>query len=128
MKTPLPEAIDKYSILKLKMERLPKDDRLAVVERELNYYKAVIDAYRHEDGIDVKQEWVDALYDVNGRCWDLEAAIRQGRDDELGLAEIGRRTILLRDMNKERIAAKNRIAEETGMDFFEIKVDHASEI
>jgi len=127
MKTPLPEAIDKLSILMLKRERLLNDDQKQSVEREYQYYLAVIDAYRKEDGIDVKQEWIDSLHEANGKCWDLEAAIRQGRDAELGLEEVGRRAIELRDLNKVRIAAKNRIAEECGMDFFEVKADHASE-
>jgi len=127
MKTPLPEAIDKLTILMLKKERLPDNDQKRSVEREFDYYNAVIEAYKTEDGIDVKQKWIDDLYEANGKCWDLEAAIRQGRDAELGLEEVGRRAIQLRDLNKLRIEAKNRIAEETGMDFFEVKVDHASE-
>jgi len=126
MKTPLPEAIDKLSILMLKRERLLDAAQKQSVEREYQYYVAVLDAYR-KDGVDVKQEWIDDLYKANGKCWDLEAAIRQGRDAELGLEEVGRRAIELRDLNKIRIAAKNRIAEECGMDFFEVKVDHASE-
>lgn len=126
MKTPLPEAIDKLTILMLKKERLPESNERLSVEREYQYYLAVIDAYRADDGIDVKQEWIDDLYVANGKCWDLEAAIRQGRDAELGLEEVGRRAIQLRDLNKIRIEAKNRIAEQTGMDFFEVKVDHAS--
>jgi hypothetical protein len=126
MKTPLPEAVDKLTILMLKRERLLDDAQKQSVEREYQYYLAVLDAYR-KDGIDVKQEWTDDLYKANGKCWDLEAAIRQGRDAELGLEEVGRRAIQLRDLNKIRIAAKNRIAEECGMDFFEVKVDHASE-
>lgn len=127
MKTPLPEAIDKLTILMLKRERLLDDAQKQSVEREYQYYLAVIDAYRNDDGIDVQQRWIDDLHEANGKCWDLEAAIRQGRDAELGLEEVGRRAIQLRDLNKIRIAAKNRIAEECGMDFFEVKVDHASE-
>lgn len=126
MKTPLPEAIDKLTILMLKRERLPDSPERASVEREYDYYNAVLEAYRTEDGIDIKQSWIDDLYVANGHCWDLEAAIRQGRDAELGLEEVGRRAIELRDLNKIRIAAKNRIAEECGLDFFEVKVDHAS--
>jgi len=125
MKTPLPEAIDKLSILMLKRERLPDDEQRRSVQREYEYYLAVIEAYR-ADGLEVKQEWIDGLYEINGKCWDIEASIRQGRDEELGLEEIGRRAIALRDLNKIRIERKNRVAEEIGMDFFEVKVNHAS--
>ncbi len=127
MKTPLPEAIDKLSILILKRDRLPTEEQRKSVEREYEYYKAVIDAYRNEDGIDVKEEWIDGLVEINGKCWDIEAAIRQGRDEELGFEEIGRRAIQLRDLNRIRIERKNRVAEEIGMDFFEVKGDHASQ-
>jgi len=124
LRVPLPEALDKYSILTLKMERLP-DDQRKIIEKEFNFYKAVIDEYRKE--LDFKEEWIEKLHEINGRCWDLEAAIRSGKDGELSLEEIGRRTLVLRDYNKERIAQKNKVAEEIGLDFFEIKIDHASE-
>lgn len=125
LRTPLPEALDKLSILTLKLERLPDDTNRPMIQREWDFYTKVAESYR-ADGVVYKDVWLAELIDINGRCWDLEAAIRQGRDAALGLEEVGRRTILLRDMNKERIAIKNKIAEETGMDFFEIKVNHAS--
>ncbi|OGG70370.1 hypothetical protein A3F27_00585 [Candidatus Kaiserbacteria bacterium RIFCSPHIGHO2_12_FULL_53_13] len=127
LKTPLPEAIDKFSILTLKLERLPANepDRL-MIEKEYAFYGKVIDAYR-EEGVAVKDEWIADMVDINGQCWDLEAAIRQGRDQELGLEEVGRRALALRDLNKIRIARKNNIAQKIGLDFFEIKVDHASQ-
>ena len=126
MMTPLPEAMDKLSILTLKLERLPNDVNRAMVEKEHAFYKKVIDLYK-EEGVDVKDEWLAGMIDINGQCWDLEAAIRQGRDSELGLEEVGRRTIILRDLNKIRIERKNKIASDVGLDFFEIKVDHASQ-
>lgn len=126
MKTPLPEALDKLSILMLKMERLPDEQVRAMVKREHDFYLAVVNAYK-KDGVEVKDEWLQGLYEVNGRCWDIESAIRQGRDDELGFEEIGRRAVQLRDLNRERIALKNRVAQDIGIDFFEIKIDHASE-
>lgn len=123
--TPLPEALDKLSILTLKLERLPDEAAKEVVRREHAFYAAVVDAYK-ANGIEVKNEWLAGLIEANGKCWDIEAAIRQGRDDELGFEEIGRRAVKLRDLNKERIALKNKVAEEIGIDFFEIKTDHAS--
>lgn len=126
MKTPLPEALDKLSILTLKLQRLPNDVNRPVVEREFAFYKKIVDLYK-EDGVDVKDEWLAGMIDINGQCWDLEAAIRQGRDDELGLEEVGRRALKLRDLNKIRIERKNEIAKDSGLDFFEIKVDHASQ-
>jgi hypothetical protein len=127
MKPPLPEVMDKLSILMLKSDRLPANDpSRASVEKERAFYEKVLDLYRAE-GVPVKKEWLEGMVEINGRCWDLEAAIRQGRDEELGLEEVGRRALILRDLNKIRIERKNNIAKECGLDFFEIKVDHASQ-
>lgn len=122
LKTPLPEAIDKLSILLLKRERCDKKD-LPIVEKEYAFYKKVVDSYRDDDGIDIKQEWIDDLKKNNGTAWDMEADIRQGRENGLGLEEVGRRAIILRDVNKVRIALKKKIADEAGLDFYEIKTE-----
>lgn len=115
MEMPLSELIDRYTILKLKSERTDLDvlDQLALYKNEI---PENLNAY------------VDQLYDINGKCWDLEAAIRQGKEEELGLAEVGRRTIILRDMNKIRVKIKNDITEITGQGIKEIKRNHASEV
>ena len=63
------------------------------------------------------------MIEINGRIWDLESAIRM--TDSLPLEEIGRRTIQIRNINRERIAMKNKIAE-LFEEFQEIKVDHPS--
>lgn len=126
LRPPIPEALDKLSILILKLDRLPNDQGREAVQREHAFYTAVIHSYLQDD-FTVYEEWLDMLIEINGRCWDLEAAIRQGKDANLGLEEIGRRSLKIREVNKERIAYKNKIAEELGMDFFEVKIDHASE-
>ena len=126
MKTPLPEALEKIAILTLKLERLPGDEERPYVKREHDFYTAVIDLYRLE-GVAVDERWLQDLVAINGRIWDVEASIRQGHDAELGLEEIGRRALKIRTINKERIEYKNKVARELGMDFFEIKIDHASE-
>lgn len=126
LRPPIPEALDKLSILTLKLDRLPRDSERGAIEREHAFYTAVIKSYL-DDGITVYEHWLDALIEINGRIWDMESAIRQGKDAQLGLEEIGRRSIKIRETNKERVAYKNKIAEELGMDFFEVKVNHASE-
>lgn len=127
MEIPLADVIDRYTILKLKSERLTAEQRKfePILNRELLAYEQALMDYRQR-GISVKQEWVDELYNINGNCWDLEAAIRQGKEEELGLEEVGRRAILIRDVNRQRIAVKNLIAKETGLGFLEIKINHAS--
>jgi hypothetical protein len=125
LRTPLPEALDRLSILSLKLEHVTDEQKKSVVKREYDYYVHVVESYRLS-GLVVKDEWLKGLIDVNRRCWDMEDAIREGQEGRLGLEEVGRRALELRNMNKERIALKQHIAQETGMDFFEIKVNHAS--
>jgi hypothetical protein len=92
---------------------------------------AELDAYRHEfraywaiPGVD---DVVMDLFLANAAIWQLEWQVRQGREGELGLEEVGRRALAIRDHNAERIRLKNRIADLTGSPFREWKTAHASE-
>jgi len=78
-------------------------------------------------GVQIKKEWLQELYEINKNQWDLEADLRNGNEEKLGLEEIGRRAIAIRNSNNKRVALKNKIAEETGIGFKDIKVDHISE-
>lgn len=68
---------------------------------------------------------------ANSKIWENEAAIRQtykndpANNKELTLEEIGRRTLIIRDHNKIRISAKNKINELFG-DMKDNKVNHQS--
>ena len=117
MQTPLSEIIDRYSILMLKNERLVDED----LKEELETYKKEIDFSKMGD-------FVKRLYEVNGTIWDLESDIRRGKEKELGLEEVGRRAIKLRDLNKIRISIKNEIVKFVGQGFIEVKINHASQI
>lgn len=125
MRTPLPEALDKLSILTLKLDRLGNHPNRSAVEREHAFYVAVVDLYRKDD-FEVKDTWLRTLMEINARIWDIEALIRQEREGEITLEEIGRRALQIRNINRERVEYKNKIAEELGIDFFEVKVNHAS--
>jgi transcription elongation factor Elf1 len=122
LKTPLPEAIEKVAITTLKLNGAPSDTERHALEKEFDFYTKVVDAYRAE-GVMVQDEWVEELKEINSEGWKMEADITQGREDTLGLAEVGRRAILLRDRNKIRIALKKEIANEAGLDFYEIKTE-----
>lgn len=118
---PLPEVADRYTIAKLKRERLGADQAdPAELERQVGYYA---------EGLDLSDDslaaLVEELYGINGRMWDAEYAIRNGQDEELGLEEIGRRALHIRDLNRERMAIKNRITELTGSGFREVKMNYA---
>jgi hypothetical protein len=68
--------------------------------------------------------WIADIIEANTRIWILESDIRNGKD--MPLEEVGRRALQIRDINRMRIEAKNKINEIFG-DYQEIKVNHASE-
>jgi len=121
MEMPLAEIVDRYTILKLKSQRIDRD----TFAKELSVFEAALLEFR-DRGFDIKEEWIQALLETNGRIWDLEADIRSGKEGKLGLEEVGRRAIAIRNINNERVAIKNRIAQHSGTGFLEKKVDHAS--
>lgn len=122
LKTPLAEAVEKVAILTLKLRGTVSPEERRSLEKEFHFYKRAVDAYR-EEGVAVKDEWIEGLKEINGTTWKMEMDITQGRESALGLEEVGRRAILLRDGNKIRIALKKKIADEAGLDFYEIKTE-----
>jgi hypothetical protein len=107
---PTSEIMDRFSILILKWIHG------ADVRDELR-------AYAKECPI------TDPLFDllrINFDIWQLESDIRKGKEGIIGLEEVGRRALAIRDKNRERINIKNTINASTKM-FSEVKVNHASE-
>ena len=122
MEMPLSEVLDRLSIVQLKIERIGESHLL--LEREA-LEKAVQDF--NKKGVNISESWLQQLIAINSQIWDLEADIRKGKEDELGLEEVGRRAILIRNKNKQRVAIKNKIIEKTGLGFKDVKMAHASE-
>lgn len=114
---PISEIADRYSICLLKSERLRNEN----IEAELNKLKEEISQFKNV------LSFVERLYEVNGKIWDLEADIRSGKEEKLGLEEVGRRAIMIRDLNKQRISIKNEMVECFNEGFSEIKINHASQ-
>lgn len=117
--TPIAEVADRYTIAKLKLERLPEEEcPKAELQRQVDFYAEGLD---HHDQI--LMTLVGELYRINGLMWDAEFAIRQGQDEGLGLDEIGRRALHIRDLNKERMAVKDEIVTHTGEGFKDCKMN-----
>lgn len=116
MKISIGDIADRYSICKLKNQRLNLDlsDELTQLENELIKY----------DGVTT---YVGELYEVNGLIWDLESDIRKGNEAILGLEEIGRRALKIRDYNNIRVSIKNKINSNYNEGFIEVKMNHGSE-
>ena len=117
MKMQIGEIADRYSILMLKSERTDLDVKL-----ELQAYKDAIHGYENID------MYIQKLKSINGRIWDLESDIRKGKENELGLEEVGKRAIMIRDINSERVACKNEITVYYTEGYIETKHTHASQI
>lgn len=62
---------------------------------------------------------------MNRLIWELENEMRNGGESRLGLEEVGRRAIKIRDFNKKRIEYKN-IINAIDRGFIERKVQHRS--
>ena len=127
MRYPLDELLDKRSIIQLKMERIPK--RSGELKEEYEDYTSAIIEYETEkitSPIDVV-EWHEELYKINGQIWDLEADIRSGKEGVLGLEEVGKRALAIRNLNSERILVKRDIVARTGIGYKDIKDNHASQ-
>lgn len=116
IKMSVSEISDRYSICLLKSERTTEDmtEELVLYKKELNNYLNIM-------------EYVDQLYNINAMIWNLESDIRQGKEEELGLEEVGRRALKIRDINKKRITIKNKIVDVYGEGFRDIKINHGSE-
>jgi len=67
------------------------------------------------------------LTQMNFEIWNLENEIRRHGTDKFTLEEIGRRAVLIRDLNRKRVQYKNKISELTKEGFKECKVQHRSQ-
>lgn len=116
MKMPISEIADRYSITLLKNERIEGVN----LTNELNIYREELNKYE-----DI-QNYLDRLYQINGEIWDLESDIRKGKENLLGLEEVGKRAIMIRGKNKIRVGIKNEMVEKYEEGFKDIKMNHAS--
>jgi hypothetical protein len=130
----LDDLIDRISILSVKKCKafgLEKKefDTLDVWE-ELLWEAVIKKMYEKVASFELKMtmvfDWRRRLVDVHNRIWDLEADIRAGKEGEIGLEEVGKRAIQIRDLNRERVAIRNEIVEMVGEGFKDIKVNHGS--
>jgi hypothetical protein len=88
---------------------------------EISYYGNELNTY---ENVDV---FVEKLYEINGKIWDLEATIRKGDEKFLSYFEIGEKALRIRDLNRERIKIKNEMVEKYKEGFKDIKINHGSE-
>lgn len=119
MKYPLADLLDRLSIIALKTERIKDPENF----KEYISLKEALTSYNFK----LTNSYLLKLKNINSKIWDLEADIRQEKEAELGLEEVGRRAIKIRQLNKKRIAIKNEITKKSNSGFIDIKKNHGSE-
>lgn len=120
---PICELCDRLTIAELKKKNLPDSEiNKEQLQKQIEYYAKGIDPY----DINLRNLIFD-LSEVNAKMWEAEHAIRKGLDEKLGLEEIGRRAIRIRNLNKQRVAIKNEITELVDQpEFLDCKMNHIS--
>jgi len=120
---PINELCDRLTIAQLKWHRLA-DDQIdkAELQKQIEYYETGIDKSNSQLGF-----LITDLHAINGKMWDAEYDIRKGLDGDLGLEEVGRRAVHIRNLNRTRVKVKNDIAELVGQaEFKDCKMNHIS--
>ena len=129
------EIFDRWTILRMKAEVSE-----GMVEEMKRYEAAAVrtmwsrpaDAPNDEAHVPKVFNLVLILMESNAKIWMLEASLRKefkedaAAQEELALDEIGRRAMMIRDINTRRVGAKNEIDVMYGVVPDE-KVDHASQ-
>lgn len=127
IEVPLGEIVDRYNILRLKMDRIDNltPDQIInekpFLKREIERHGHAIEGFCQKCA-DIDNELIQKLYDIHAELWNIESDIRQGKENLLGLEEVGRRAIAVRRINRERINIKNIIAEKSKTGFKEVKI------
>ena len=128
MQLPIADIFDRFVITSLKNDRLGINETF---EKQLSEYKQALEtAYEQldPDQKSIANKYLDQLKDINKTIWDLEYEIRSGKEGGLGLEEIGRRALLIRNHNGHRAIVKNGICTLLKQDQYkDIKVDHIAE-
>ena len=120
MEMPIGDVADRLTILLQKFIHGRQADRCWEIQAELHDCLLAL-------GIDAKLvSALLALLNANVTIWWLETDLRNGKEGALPLEEVGRRAIQIRNINQERITAKNAVAELYGDHRREVKLNHAS--
>ena len=103
------EMIDQSCICYLKylnansMEHLRKYELLTKAIRYAHH------SFIHKVSIETIENLCKKLYDVHSLIWCTESSIRKAQENDLGLEEVGRRALVVRDLNRERQAIEQLI-------------------
>ena len=115
------ELIDKITILRLKEERLQRQEALANVRRELQGLEAVLNEAGPALSIDGVLTLTEALQAINTQLWDVEDALRLLEAEQRFDQEFIRLARSVYQLNDQRAALKRQINEVCGSPLLEEK-------
>ena len=114
---PAGELVDRLIIARIKAEKL------GLCTNESEWYEKAVQKL---DLSAIESEMLE-LKQSHLKIWKMESLLKSGLEQQVTLEEIGRRSILIRNYNAQRIKIKNAISKKLGCDVIEIKKDHLSE-
>lgn len=129
------DVIDRFSIAKLKSERIGNDEN----HKEYLAFTEEISKIKDKFSLVDWDKLCDMMVDINKSIWALEAAMKSGKellpnptylDDPKNtpvLAVVGRNAILIRNINHLRVGLKNFINSTVKEGFQDVKQEHMSE-
>ena len=129
------DIIDRYSIAKLKHERIGTKDNKREHDSFVLEFNELCKTYPTYDW----NQFFHMMLNINDFIWQLESGLKSGKEklknsnylfDEKNndaLAKIGTSTILIRNFNSLRVSLKNIINKLVGEGFMDIKKNHLSE-
>lgn len=114
------EFVDKISIQLHKVEKIGEESYPEFIH--------LVEELLLKTPIEHIEEFIKSirkLHKINGQIWKLESSLRQGKEKNIGIEVIGKRAIMIRNINSKRVAEQNRLIEICG-GFKNIKKDHLS--
>lgn len=100
----LGEYVDRLSILLHKSQKIGPSSYPEFV-RYVQYFLLKVP----EENLGNLIRYFRELYYINGEIWKLESDIRLNKEKKLGLEEVGRRAIKIRNWNNKRLLVQNKI-------------------
>lgn len=124
LEMPIGDFLDRFSILTLKLR--VTDEVKPEYEAFAKAYERVEQAYNSPKFSTLA--YFEALLDVNGKIWELEAQLRRGQEDQSDEAKIqlGVGAIKIRDINRQRKAIMAEVASITQTGWADMKMNHCS--
>ena len=129
------DIIDRWSIAKLKAERIGTDEN----KKELEAFDVEVAELKNKHKNMEWQKILDLILSINDNIWQLESGLKSGKeelknpcyifdkDNKEALSNIGAATILIRNFNNLRVQFKNLINAMVNEGFQDAKVNHLSE-